>query len=74
MNTAEMVNEMDKLKHIVQTRLLSCDMGGGLNLLDEKLIERRVGYMMHHLVPSLNNQTNLDFEFMLLINPEWKVT
>ena len=49
-------------------------MGGGLNLLDAKLIERRIGYMMRNLVPSLNNQTNMDFEFMLLINPIWNVT
>ena len=29
---------------------------------------------MSNLIPSLNNQTNLDFELMILINPEWKVT
>lgn len=57
------------VKHIVMTRFLSKQMGGK-DILSDSTINCRLNLLTKNLIPSLNNQSCLDFEFVLLTNPQ----
>ena len=57
------------MKHIIATRLLSRQMSVE-NILSNDVIGQHLDLVSRNLIPSLNNQTNRDFEFILLVNPK----
>ena len=61
-----------KIKHIVITRLLSRVMGNNTKeqILERSNVMHRLGYLVGHVIPTLNNQTNTDFEFVVVVHPE----
>ena len=63
---------MKSIKHIVMTRWWwdSSSGGSGHGILDDEYLDTRLKYMVHNLIPSLNNQTNMDFEWILVVSPK----
>lgn len=59
---------MEKVNHIVITRFLSGQFRD-INVLSADVINERLEYLVKNTIKTLNNQTNLDFEFLLLVNP-----
>lgn len=62
-----------RIKHLVIVRLLSRQMSVS-GILDDKMIDYRLNLITSNLIPSLNNQTCLDFEFVVLVNPKLSQT
>lgn len=60
-----------KVRHVIATRLLSRQMSVK-DILEDYMIDYRLGLLRRNLIATLNNQTNLDFEFVLLTNPKLK--
>ena len=57
-----------KIKHIVLTRWFWDNFNAEFSMLDDGVISLRLKYIVNNLVPSLNNQTNLDFEWILVVS------
>ena len=58
-----------KIKHIIMIRFLSRQFSG-VNVLLDETIKYRLNYLTSNVITTLNNQTNLDFELVLLTNPD----
>lgn len=58
-----------RIKHIVMIRFLSVQLNTK-NILSDDLIDYRLKYVKNNLIPTLNNQTNQDFEVMFLVHPK----
>ena len=54
-----------KIKHIIMTRFWVMPSNVSKTSLDDDYLDMRLGYLRDNLFASLNNQTNLDFEFIL---------
>ena len=61
-----------RFKHVVLVKFLSKKMNL-TNILEDEMIDYRLKFLGGNLFPTLNNQTNKDFELVLLTNPELKV-
>lgn len=60
-----------KIKHFVITRFLSTKhLGLGDKIFDEDIIQNGIDYVNNFFIPSMNNQTNKDFEIIFIINNE----
>lgn len=58
-----------KIKHFVITRFLSSQtLGLGNKIFDEDIINDGINYAKDYFIPSLNNQTNKNFEVIFMIN------
>ena len=58
-----------RIKHIIMIRFLSVQLNTK-NILSDDLIDYRLKYVKNNLIPTLNNQTNQDFEVMFLVHPK----
>lgn len=61
--------EVVKFKHVVLTKFLSKKMNLE-DILEDKMIDYRLNILKTNLFETLNNQTNNNFELVLLTNPE----
>ena len=58
-----------KIKHFVITRFLSSEtLGLGDKIFDDQIIENGIDYVTKYFIPSMNNQTNKNFEIIFIIN------
>lgn len=58
-----------KIKHFVITRFLTRDdLGYGDRIFDDDVIAESVEYVKKYFIPSLENQTNKNFEIVFLVN------
>ena len=61
---------MDKIKHIIATRFLCFDGNLGENVTSKEYIDMGLRLMSSYLIPTLENQTNSDFELVVLVHPK----
>ncbi len=60
-----------KIKHFVITRFLSSKtLGLGDKIFDETIIQNGINYVNSYFIPSLNNQTNKNFDIIFIVNDE----
>lgn len=59
---------MEKIKHIIATRFLCFNGNLGDKVLSKEYIDRGMELMSKYLVPTLENQTNQNFELVLLVH------
>ena len=57
-----------KLKHLIIVRFLVKSFGK-IDVLSQLVIDNRLNFLIKNLIPSLNNQCNVDFELILMTNP-----
>ena len=57
------------IKHFVIVPFLTYQMNIKEDVLSDYMINYRLTYLTKNLIPTLNNQTNLDFEMLLKVNP-----
>lgn len=57
-----------KLKHLIIVRFLVKPFGK-IDVLSQLVIDNRLNFLIKNLIPSLNNQCNVDFELILMTNP-----
>ena len=60
------------IKHFVIVPFLTYQLNIKENVLSDHMINYRLTYLTKNLISTLNNQTNLDFEMILKVNPALK--
>lgn len=61
---------MDKIKHIIATRFLCFEGNLGDKVLSKEYIDMGLHLMSNYLIPTLENQTNKNFELVVLVHPK----
>lgn len=61
---------MDKIKHIIATRFLCFEGNLGEQVTSKEFIEMGLRLMSQYLIPTLENQTNQNFELVVLVHPK----
>lgn len=59
---------MDKIKHIIATRFLCFEGNLGDKVLSKEYIDMGLRLMSQYLIPTLENQTNKNFELVVLVH------
>ena len=60
---------IDSIKHVIIIRFLSRSFKG-VDVLSESVIMERLHYLVNNTLQTLNNQTDTNFNLVLLINPD----
>lgn len=61
---------MNKIKHIIATRFLCFEGNLGDKVLSKEYIDMGLHLMSDYLIPTLENQTNQNFELVVLVHPK----
>lgn len=61
---------MDKIKHIIATRFLCFEGNLGAKVMSKELLDMGLRLMSNYLIPTLENQTNQNFELVILVHPQ----
>lgn len=61
---------MNKIRHIIAVRFLCFDGNLGDKVLSKEYIHMGLHLMSNYLVPTLENQTNKNFEVVILVHPK----
>ena len=61
---------MNKIKHIIATRFLCFEGNLGEKVISKEYIDMGMHLMSQYLIPTLENQTNKNFELLVLVHPK----